>query len=331
MIELMGIEAIEDAINGYIENEVGRRFIDKIQKDLIRLVKKEWTTTQNDATKQPTKNTQDSATTPKSAEFFSKLTHTMHQKSEVIRQITLDEIAQILPPSFTPQEIEEIARNAFFFLRRYAESSDIETAIQVAIAPTITMFRSILPTLGSITAKDAQTEQNYRDALQHYLKKRTKIFQDEATGLHNLYKHCYIRHTQLLHQAQEQIIKHLSKTLGIKIDSAPPQLLDEMPRQKTYGYADISNLPNLWGTSKHVSYEQLHKSIKSLINKRSHNFEAAKDAYQRRIKELRDTFHQHLIDTITYYQHQIQKQDEKLSKVKSTALSQILFDFLLES
>ena len=325
MLDLMGIEAIENAINTYIKYKAQNKLVKNIQKQILRIINREWIAAQKDTAK----NTQDSAMPPRVTEFFSKLTHTMHQKSEVIRQITLDEIAQILPPSFTPQEIEEIARNAFFFLRRYAESGDIETAIRVAIAPTITMFRSILPTLGSITAKDAQTEQNYRDALQHYLKKRTKIFQDEATSLHNLYKHCYIRHTQLLHQAQEQITNQLSQTLGIKIDSTPPQF--EPQHRMAHDHADTLRLPHLWVTSKHVSYEQLHKSIKSLISKRSRNFQVAKDTYQYQTKKLCVAFSQHLIDTITYYQHQIQKQDEKLNKVKSTALSQILFDFLLES
>ena len=327
MMELMGIETIEDAINGYIENEVGRRLIDKIQKDLIRLVKKEWIATQKDIAKEPAKKIEDSATTPKSAEFFSKLTRTMHQRSEAILQTALDAITTIKEPrNFTNQEIEDITLSAMIFTLnsiRGASANEIKKALQrlnSAIA------REAYKRNGGLIAKDAQTEHNYRNALQHYLKEHTKIFQDKGL-LYDIYEKCYIKHTQLLHQAQEQITKHLSQTLGTKIDSIPPQLLDEMPQQKAYGYADISNLPNLWGISKHVSYEQLHKSIE----RRSHNFEVAKDAYQRRIKELRDTFHQYLANIITHYQHEIQKQDEKLSKVKSAALSQILFDFLLES
>ena len=84
MLDLMGIEAIENAINTYIKYKAQNKLVKNIQKKILRIINREWIATQKDTTK----NTQDSAMPPRVTEFFSKLTHTMHQKSEVIRPVS---------------------------------------------------------------------------------------------------------------------------------------------------------------------------------------------------------------------------------------------------
>ena len=344
MMELMGIETIEDAINGYIENEVGRRLIADRVIRIGNIVGKEEESIQREiATYSGDKEAAESRLNEARAMFGNiiDLKNKTLAAQNKLHDSTLKQVTEILKQRLEKDlfsQTEEITTDAIIFMTHYAQGNSEQQAKKAVIRlnKNQDMVRTTF-TIKEIKAISEERAQTSQKLMPGYIAERINDcinnFLDITIGFKDIYGSYQEELNKLTTQADSQVRERLNAILGLELESTMPDFIKE-EYAGTFDAISIDTTPDLppvymdrslgdkilgfftlgWaGKGKPVipiDYHGLHKQIKSMLDKKCQGFEENElEKHEKILKELKEKNQGN-------FQKAIQTQEEEVKELQ---------------
>ena len=304
MIELIGIEAIEDAINGYIENEVGRRLItDRIIR-IKNIVEKEKESIDRGIKVYSQNKIEAQSKFNEAKEMFNDIkklqNQTLEEQNELHRD-TLEQITDTLKQRLEKDlfsQTEEITTDVIIFINHYAQGESEQQARKtVRYLQSDKHARKIYIKDNYIKLFKQERVETIQEKASDYIKERINDcinnFLDITTDLKTIYDNHQAELNQLTAHADSGVRERLNSTLGFESKSTLP----EFKKEEYIGiFRDINTIPNLspimdkslgdiilsiftfgWlGEGNmiiNINYDELHREIKKMLDSKCQGLE----------------------------------------------------------
>ena len=343
MMELMGIETIEDAINGYIENEVGRRLIADRVIRIGNIVGKEEESIQREiATYSGDKEAAESRLNEARAMFGNiiDLKNKTLAAQNKLHDSTLKQVTEILKQRLEKDlfsQTEEIATDAIIFMKHYAEGKSEEQAKKTARYMDNQQNRQKFRETKRFEAISQERAQTSQKLMPSYITERINDcinnFLDITIGFQKIYGSYQGELDKLTTQADSQVRERLNAILGLELESTMPEFIKE-EYTGTFDAISIDTTPDLppvymdrsWGDKIlgfftfglagkgkpmiPIDYHGLHKQIKSMLDKKCQGFEENElEKHKKILKELKEKNQGN-------FQKAIQTQEEEVKELQ---------------
>ena len=351
MIELIGIETIEDAINGYIENEVGRRLItDRIIR-IGNIAEKEKESIQREiitygkSKEEAQDNLNKAETMCGDIENLEKQTL---EKQDNLHNDTLGRIKKMVTQRLEKDlfsQTEEIATDAIIFMKHYAEGEPENLAKKIVVEymanPSGRQSFRKTKQLEAISQERAQASQRLMPGyIQERINDCINNFLDITTEFKNIYSHYQGELDKLTTQAGSSVRERLNAILGLELESTMPEFIKEEYRL-TFDAVAIDTTPNLppvymersWGDkiasiltcgwkgkgkpAIPINYKKLHKEIKEMLDEKCKDFEENElEKHRQILNKLKKENQNSLQEAIKAQKKEIAELQRKLKEEK---------------
>ena len=348
MIELIGIETIEDAINGYIENEVGRRLItDRIIR-IKNIVEKEKESIQREiitygkSKEEAQDNLNKAETMCGDIENLEKQTL---EKQDNLHNDTLWRIKKMVTQRLEKDlfsQTEEIATDAIIFMNHYARGDSKQDCIKaVEYTRQDPNARKKIREVDQINITSPERAQTIQEKTSNYIKKRINDcinnFLDITTDLKTIYDNHQAELNQLTTQADFRVREKLSVILELESKSTMPEFKKE---EYIDIFRDIDTTPNLslimdkslgdiilsiftfgWlgegNMAIPIDYKKLHREIKEMLDSKCQDFEEKElEKHRQILNKLKKENQDNLQKAIKAQEEEVKELHRKLKDEK---------------